>query len=110
VYQTWVNFRCKIPSKVGQFSMQIYTLGAKNSENVVFIYQQIRAFRTSFTGIMKYHRDMSIPELTLWLEGAIATIDRSHLPGTQLVDTLRIYAERSYIKVRGKELLTTLRG
>jgi hypothetical protein len=75
-------------------------LGAKNAEEVVFIYQQIRAFRTSFTGIMKYHKEMTPDELKVWIEGAIETIDRSHLRGVELVNTLRAYANRSYFKER----------
>lgn len=81
-------------------------LGVKMVEDVVFKYQNLRAFRGALKIISDEYTDMSSSELIMRFENCLQTIDRAMERGEPLIEMLRARANMQF-EWRWKSLFNT---
>jgi hypothetical protein len=71
-------------------------LGPTLAEEVAFVYEQIRAFRITYSRVSKRHADMPRIQTAATLEFCLMLIDTASTRGTKLILDLQRYATEGY--------------
>jgi len=75
-------------------------LGVDLAGEVAFLYDQIRAFRTSFQLLSKHHAKMAPPWSSLLIGRCIQLIDTNEPKAKILIEKLQVHSGSSYIMSR----------